>query len=89
MALRSVLLGQRKLIFNEVDGSMLLYGLSDDPREQHNLYDQGTDDAASLEPLLLGWIEHVKSRQGPGPARDALELLTPEQREQLEAMGYL
>jgi hypothetical protein len=42
-----------------------------------------------LKPLLSKWISYVSSKYVAGPAQEGRELFTPEQRKQLESLGYL
>jgi arylsulfatase A-like enzyme len=89
IALRSIMLGSRKLIYDERKGLRQIYELSEDPTERKNLSGQASEENRRLEVLLSRWLEYVKSKEKAGPVQDASELFTPEQRKQLESLGYL
>lgn len=89
IAFRSIVLGDRKLIYDEKKDSKQIYNLSDDPHEQNDLSARRSEQNSRLEVLLSRWLNYVKSKQKRGPVQDASELFTPEQRKQLESLGYL
>jgi arylsulfatase A-like enzyme len=89
IALRSIILGSRKLIYDERKGLRQIYELSQDPTERRNLSDQASEQNRRVEVLLSRWRDYVKTKQKAGPLQDAGELFTPEQRKQLESLGYL
>lgn len=89
IALRSIILSSRKLIYDERKGLRQIYELSEDPTERKNLSGQAGEQNRRVEVLLLRWLEYVKTKQKAGPVQDASELFTPEQRKQLESLGYL
>jgi arylsulfatase A-like enzyme len=89
LALRSVVLGDLKLIANEVTDRVELFDLSIDPEERFNLAGDRPEETTRLRALLLQWVEHMERKRGAGAAPPAHDLLTPEQRQQLEALGYL
>jgi arylsulfatase A-like enzyme len=89
VSLRSVVLGRRKLIFDGIRGASAIYDLAEDPREQSDLSERSDEGAERLEALLRDWMVHASRKQRLGPSQDPRELFTPEQRKQLEALGYL
>jgi arylsulfatase A-like enzyme len=89
IAFRSVILGNQKLIRDEIKNSKQVYNLSDDPHERDNLSGQHSEQNKRLEALLSKWISYVKTKHKTGPSQDESELFTPEQRKQLESLGYL
>jgi len=89
IAFRAIVLGDWKLIYDEIRNSRQVYNLSDDPHERNNLSAQHSERNRVLERLLSKWLDYVKTKQKPGTIKDASELFTPEQRKQLESLGYL
>jgi arylsulfatase A-like enzyme len=89
IALRSIILGSRKLIYDERKGLRQIYELSEDPIERKNLSGQASEQNRRVQVLLSRWLEYVKTKEKAGPVQDASELFTPEQRKQLESLGYL
>lgn len=89
IAFRSIVLGDSKLIYDEIRNSRQMYDLSDDQYEQNDLSAQNSERNNRLKALLSNWINYVKTKQKLGPVYDESELFTPEQRKQLESLGYL
>lgn len=89
VAFRSIVLGNWKFIYDETNDSEQVYHLSEDPHERNDLSSQRSAQNKMLRGLLSKWINHVKTKQRLGPTQDATELLTPDQREELESLGYL
>jgi arylsulfatase A-like enzyme len=89
IALRALILGQKKLIYDDIKKSKKIYNLSSDPLEQHNLLDQNRKGDKTLTDLLSKWANYMDEKQGQGPVQQGEELLTPEQRKKLETLGYL
>ncbi len=89
IAFRSITLGNRKLIYDETKDSKQIYDLSEDPHERNNLLSQQSDQNKRLEELLSTWVSYIETKREAGPTMDVRELFTPEQREQLESLGYL
>ncbi len=67
-----------------------LYDLENDPGELENLFDQLPGEAGKLEPRLRAWIQSDPERDTNRSAEEekALDALTPEERQQLETLGY-
>lgn len=89
IAFRSIVLGDHKLIFDQITKAKQIYNLSEDPHERNNLSQQQSKENARLKALLASWIGYMNSKQVKGPAQDQTELFTPEQRKKLKALGYL
>jgi len=89
IALRSIVLGSRKLIYNQVKDSIEIYDFSSDPYEQNNLSAQKNLENDRLKKLLASWIKYAAKKRKPTPIPDETELFTPEQIEQLKSLGYL
>ena len=68
-----------------------LYDLENDPSELENLFDQLPGEAGKLKPRLHHWIQSDPERNANQHAEEenALDELTPEERQQLEKLGYL
>lgn len=65
------------------DGSRELFNLSSDPREDHNLIQQGLPAAARLEAQLVEWRRSSSDRGNHSPG------LAPEAMERLKSLGYV
>lgn len=89
VAFRSMVLGNWKFIYDEIRDSEQVYNLSEDPHERNDLSGQHSEQNKMLRQLLSKWLNYVKTKQKVGPVPDESELFTPEQREQLESLGYL
>jgi arylsulfatase A-like enzyme len=89
IALKSIVLGRRKLIYDEQTESRNVYDLSTDPKERNNLWAQRSPEDKRLALLLSQWMEYVAKKRQKGPEVNENELFTPEQREELKSMGYL
>jgi len=89
IAFRSIVLGDRKLIYDEKKDTTQVYDLAKDPHERNDLSHLHLQQDQQLKVLLSRYIAYVKSREKPGPTQDANKLFTPEQRQQLESLGYL
>jgi len=89
VALRSVSVGGLKLIADEVTGRVVLFDLGDDPEERVDLASERADQVDRLQRLLGEWTEHVERKRNPDAPVPGQDLLTPEQRQQLKALGYL
>jgi arylsulfatase A-like enzyme len=89
VSLRAVVLGRRKLIFDGIRGESSVYDLAEDPRERNDLSERSDSGEERLEVLLRDWRDRMSQKQRLGPSPDPGELFTPEQRERLEALGYL
>jgi arylsulfatase len=89
VSLRSVVLGRRKFIFDSVRDEGAFYDLAEDPGERSDLSERSDAGAQRLKALLHRWMRRMSRKQRIGPSQDPGELFTPEQREQLEALGYL
>jgi arylsulfatase A-like enzyme len=89
ISFRSIQLGRRKLIYDQRKDMIQDFDLSSDPLEQNNLASQESDENRLLRGLLSKWIKYVSSKTKDGPIHDQSDLFTPEQRKQLESLGYL
>ena len=89
IAFRSMVLGQRKLIYDQIKNSREIYDLSADPHELNNLSDQQNAEDRMMESLLSEWIKYVEAKQEADSAGDTTDLFTPEQKERLKSLGYL
>jgi len=90
LAKRSVIMGGRKLIYNEATGDKELYDLRVDPAERVNRYEEDEASARRLEALLNEWISRTEQKGGPqGPEQDENELFDPEQIRKLKSLGYM
>jgi arylsulfatase A-like enzyme len=83
----------RKVIFTNGGEAVEYFDLNQDPGEQVNLRDQGSDPAhgefARLEALLDGWLAGRSPDVAAGPAgTDESVGIDQRTREQLAAMGY-
>ncbi len=68
---------------------MVLFDLGDDPEERVDLASERADQVDRLQRLLGEWTEHVERKRNPDAPVPGQDLLTPEQRQQLKALGYL
>jgi len=89
VAFRSIVSGNWKLIYDEIKDSNQVYNLSEDPHERNDLSGQHGEQKRMLKGLLSKWINYVKTKQKVGPVPDESELLTPDERKELESLGYL
>ena len=89
IALRSVVLGDLKLIYDEKKGIKQIYDLSKDPYERNDLSSSQSDLHKALALSLAQYTDYVEKKRKKGPIKDERELFTPEQRKQLESLGYL
>ena len=89
IAFRSIISGNSKLIYDEKKDLEQIYDLSEDPDERSNLAGQHGTQNKRLKALLSEWIDYVEAKQKRGPTQSEKELFTPEQRKQLESLGYL
>jgi len=89
IAFRSIISGNWKLIYDQIKDSNQVYNLSEDPHERNDLSSQRSEQKRVLKGLLSKWINYVKTKQKVGPAPDESELFTPEERKELESLGYL
>ena len=89
IAFRSILLDKQKLIYDEIKGSGKIYDLAADPDERADLSGRAGEQDNRLKALLSQWTDYVSAKQTAGPVYDERELFTPEQRKQLESLGYL
>jgi len=89
IAFRSIVLGKQKLIYDEIKGTGKIYDLSADPDERADLSSRAGGQNSRLKALLSEWTDYVSARQTAGPVYDERQLFTPEQRKQLESLGYL
>ena len=90
IAFRSVTMSSSKLVYDEKKVSRQIYDLSEDPYERNDLSGQHSEQNKRLEALLLKWVKYVKTKRKRSPVQqDESELFTPEQRRQLESLGYL
>ncbi|MCH2187212.1 sulfatase [Myxococcota bacterium] len=78
-----VRLGVWKLIVGPAEGTLELYNLAEDPKEQSNLVAEEPERVAKLSALIEAWrLEH--EREGIEPAA-----LSEQDRERLKALGYV
>lgn len=81
-----------KFIMNLKTSRRELYDLATDPGEQTNLVDERTELADRLEERLESLVRHNralgKALAVPGDGEEG-DLLSPEERERLKALGYL
>ena len=89
IAFRSIISGNWKLIYDQIKNSNQVYNLSEDPHERNDLSGQRSEQKRVLKGLLSKWINYVKTKQKVGPVPDESELFTPEERKELESLGYL
>jgi len=89
VAFRSIVLGKHKLIYDEVKRMGRIYDLSSDPDERSDLSSRLSGQDNRLKALLSQWTDYVSAKQTTGPVYDERKLFTPEQRKQLESLGYL
>jgi arylsulfatase A-like enzyme len=92
LALRSVVLGTHKLIHDQLGGRTWFYDLAADPGERQDLSTAPLELRGTMAAMLTEWRESVEASEihrQDAPRPDAEELLTPEQIEQLKALGYL
>ncbi len=89
VAFVSIILDNWKLIYDGINKSRQVYNLSTDPHEQNNLSGSHSEQNRTLNALLSKWVSYVKTKQNAGPPQDENDLFTPEQRKQLESLGYL
>lgn len=89
IAFRSIVLGKQKLIYDGIKGAVKIYNLTEDPGEQADLSGRAGEQDNRLKVLLSQWADYVSAKQTTGPVYDERELFTPEQRKQLESLGYL
>lgn len=87
IAYRSVISGGSKLIYDQIGGEKQIYDLVKDPAETHNLAGKSGDKSRELGVLLSGWISRMDKEQPK--TQDGVQMLTPQQREQLKSLGYL
>jgi arylsulfatase A-like enzyme len=89
ISLRAIVSGRWKLVLDGIGGRATLYDLAADPGERAGRPAWGHPRGESLERELRDWARRMSRKRGLGPAPNAEELFTPEQRENLEALGYL
>lgn len=79
--------GDMKLVYHTARDSAELYDLRADPRERHDLSAERPVEAACYRQALGRLL--LEMRRGPRPSVQAEAELSPEQRENLKALGYL
>lgn len=79
--------GSLKLVYHSARDSAELYDLAADPRERHDLASERPVEAAYYRQAVRRLL--LQMRHGPRPAVEADAELSPEQRENLKALGYL
>jgi len=84
---KSLYLGDWKLIVKANRKIHLLYNVTDDPKEQNNLYGQYPAKAKELAGLLLEQMNSNKQLASETKAQQVP--ITPEQYEQLKSLGYV
>jgi len=89
IAFRSVLMGSRKLIYDQINDSKQIFDLSADPSEKNNLSAQTGEEDKALVLALKEWMEDVEAKKNRALIERDSKVLTPEQRDQLESLGYL
>ncbi len=82
--MRAVIDGDVKLLVNRRTGRSEFYRLDSDPAERHDLAAREPEEVARLRSLMDTWVRRSEARVRPG----ADVTLSPEEREQLEALGY-
>ena len=89
IALKAIILGDRKLIYDENTEARQVFDLAGDPQEQTDLWPQRKSEDRRMGLLLAKWMEYVSKKKQDGPEVGEDELFTPEQIEELKSMGYL
>ncbi len=89
LALRSVVQANRKLVCDYVNGSAELFDLSKDARETNDLSAAQPDQKARLNALLDNYIRHIEEKRSERSDQPGTEVLTPQQRKELESLGYI
>lgn len=89
MALRSVIVGKDKLVYDEKKEQNRMCDLSSDPAEIQNKMGLAGEGYKGLRKTMADWISRMEVKRKELPSGHGTELLTPEQREQLKSLGYL
>jgi arylsulfatase A-like enzyme len=83
--LKTIMTPEWKYIYDYYDNIEELYNIKSDPLELNNLIDREIKQANKLKEQLFMWVLNSKKY----PAKRKPFLLSPEEREKLEALGYL
>jgi len=83
--LKAILTPEWKYIYNYKNKTGQLYNIKLDPHELNNLADKKTKECTKLKGQLLSWVASSKTY----PVKSQLFEISQEEKEKLEAMGYL
>jgi arylsulfatase A-like enzyme len=89
IAFVSVILDNWKLIHDGTTHTEQIYDLSSDPLEKSNLAGLNSEKSSMLAAQLSNWVNYVTIQESKPTTQDEREIFTPEQRKQLESLGYL
>jgi hypothetical protein len=83
--LKAIITPPWKYIYNYKNKTDQLYSITSDPNELNNLADKNSEQCNQLKKALLNWVSAAKTY----PVKSQSFELSQEEKEQLEAMGYV
>ena len=83
--LKTIMTPEYKYIYDYKSKKGLLYDMKVDPLERENIINRKTNQSIQLKERLTNWASNLKKYSSKGH----LFPLTPEEKEKLEAIGYL
>jgi arylsulfatase A-like enzyme len=82
---KAVVTSEWKYIYDYKNKKEQLYNIKDDSKEQRNLVHKAIIKRDELRDILFDWVAHSKKY----PTKSQMLKLSQEEKEQLEALGYL
>jgi arylsulfatase A-like enzyme len=83
--LKAVVTSEWKYVYNYKNKKEQLFNIKDDSKELNNLVQKATKKKDELKDILFNWVSHPKKY----PPKSQIIKLSQEEKEQLEALGYL
>jgi len=87
--LKSMQIGDTKLIYDAIEKRVALFDLAADPTESTDLAPEHGDRSERLRAVLQTWAGRTVGKRAGKPGATVQELLSEEQLEELRALGYL
>ena len=87
--LKSMQIGDTKLIYDALEDRVALFDLATDPAESTDLAPEQRDRTERLRAVLLEWSGRTEAKRDGEPGATVQELLSEEQLEELRALGYI
>jgi len=87
--LKSMQIGDTKLIYDALEDGVALFDVAADPGETTNLALEQRERAESLRSVLQDWSRRTEAKREGEPGASIQDLLSDEQLEELRALGYI